>query len=301
MKGAIISGATGCIGIALIKELIKNNVKVMVLAHKGSVRNNFIPESPLVNVEFCDLKDIKNFTIDGLWDVFYDFAWEGGLKRDDVRLQYANIGYALDAVEFAARIGCKIFIGAGSQAEFGITAEKLTANTKTNPVSAFGIAKLCVGQLSRQYAHQLGLKHIWTRILSVYGPNDGAETMITTTINKLLKGERAPFTKGEQLWDYLYSGDAAEAFRLLGEKGVDGKTYILGSGKARPLADFIRIIARECGAEDKIDLGAIPYAQKQVMHLEADISELTKDVGWVPSTKFEEGIKIAVDKMRLAK
>ena len=74
---------------------------------------------------------------------------------------------------------------------------------------------------------------IWTRILSIYGPYDGENTMVMSTIYKLLNSEKPSCTKGEQMWDFLYSKDAALAMRLLGEKGTDGRTYCIGSGKSK--------------------------------------------------------------------
>lgn len=61
-------------------------------------------------------------------------------------------------------------------------------------------------------------------------------------------------TKGEQLWDYLYSRDAARALRLLGKNGRDGKVYVLGSGNARPLAEYIKIIRDIVAPEQDIAL-----------------------------------------------
>ena len=50
------------------------------------------------------------------------------------------------------------------------------------------------------------------------------------------------------MWDYLYSGDAARAFFLLGERGRDGKTYVLGSGKAEPVKNYVSMIFKVfCG------------------------------------------------------
>lgn len=111
-----------------------------------------------------------------------------------------------------------------------------------------------------------------------------------SALKKLRDGEIPEFTKGEQKWDYLYSGDAAEAFALLGEKGVDGKVYVLGSGNARPLAEYIEELRRTAAPNGKVNIGAVPYGDKQVMFLCADISELQKDTGWKPATDFSDGI-----------
>lgn len=294
MKRVIISGATGTIGTALIDNLINNGIEVLVLMREGSARKNSIKSHPLIKVKYCSLENFKSLKNDTgkEYDVFYHFAWGGtfGNARNDMYLQNKNVEYTLDAVSVAKEFGCKTFIGAGSQAEYGRVDGVLTSLTPVFPENGYGIAKLCAGQLSREYAHQLGLNHVWVRILSVYGPNDGAGTMVMSTINKIKNGETAQFTKGEQLWDYLYSADAAEAFRLLGEKGKDGKVYVLGSGQTKPLYEYINIIAEQLNGKDLIKIGVIPYAEKQVMHLCADISELKNDVGWEPKTEFKNGI-----------
>lgn len=295
MKRAILTGATGAVGSALIKELIKNNIEVLVLCRENSVRNCNIPIHPLVTKEYCDLSELNVVTnkTGKDWDVFFHFAWLGttGTARNDMYLQNQNVRYALDAVTAAKRFGCHAFIGAGSQAEYGRVEGLLTPETPAFPEMGYGIGKLCAGQMTREYAHQLGMRHIWARILSVYGPNDGAQSMVMSTINKLKKGEVPQFTKGEQMWDYLYSGDAAEAFRLLGERGIDGKIYVLGSGTARPLAEYIKDIRNIVKPNAEIDLGAIPYSERQVMHLQADVDELHNDTGWTAHTTFTEGIE----------
>lgn len=295
MKRAIITGATGAIGTALLKEFIACGTEVLVLTRKDSARNGVIPVHPLIQVAYCGLEELcslQNGT-GRQYDAFYHFAWAGtfGDSRNDMILQTQNIRYALDALNAAARFGCKVFVGAGSQAEYGRVEGVLKPLTPAFPENGYGMAKLCAGQMTREAARKLGVRHIWARVLSVYGPNDGANSMISSTIRKMKAGETAQFTKGEQLWDYLYSGDAAQAFRLLGEKGKDGKVYVLGSGNAIPLREYIMQIRNAIDPTLPIGLGMLPYAEKQVMHLCADIRELTEDTGWKPKVKFEDGIK----------
>ena len=213
-----------------------------------------------------------------------------GKSRNDMYLQNRNVRYALDAVEMAARLGCHTFIGAGSQAEYGHVQGKLTPATATNPVTGYGIAKLCAGQMTRERAHQLGMRHIWVRVLSIYGPYDGKQSMVMSGIYDLRAGKIPQYTKGEQQWDYLYSGDAARAFRMLGEKESEG-VYCLGSGQVRPLKEYIELIRKNVDPRAKVTLGAIPYQENQVMYLCADISRLTAETGFVPETSFEEGIR----------
>lgn len=300
MRRAILTGATGALGTALIKELVGNGIEVLVLCHRESRRNENIPPHPLVELKMCNLDELEALRNDTgkMYDVFYHLAWMGtsGVGRNDMYLQNKNIKYALDAVKIAHRFGCQTFIGAGSQAEYGRTTDKLSPDTATFPDMGYGYAKLCAGQMTRDYAHQLGMRHIWTRVLSVYGPNDGAQSMVMSTINKLRLNEIPQFTKAEQIWDYLYSGDAARAFYLLGEKGRDGMTYVLGSGKPRMLAEYIKDIRDMVNPSCALGIGAIPYGENPVMYLCADVSALEEDCGWSAEVDFRDGIKkIMVD------
>lgn len=303
-KRIIITGPTGAIGMALIKRCIEEKVYVVAVCHKGSVRIAQIPQNRYVHVVEADLADLGRLDKKELGfaktenaDIFYHFAWEGttGTSRNDMTLQIKNIQYTIEAVKLAVRLGCDTFIGAGSQAEYGRVEGVLTAETPTFPENGYGMAKLCAGQMSRQLCETLGMKHIWTRILSVYGPYDGQGSMVMSAIRKLMSGERAGFTRGEQMWDYLYSEDAATAMFLLGEKGVHGRIYVLGSGQVKPLKDYIlkirNAVEKQTGFAGELGFGDIPYGEKQVMYLGADITALTQDTGFEPTVSFEMGIE----------
>ena len=297
IKRAVVSGATGAIGIAMLHELVKNGVEVLVLCRAGG-RTSRIPEHPLISLKYCDLSELSDLENDGgkSFDVFYHLAWAGttGAARNDTLLQNDNVRYALHAVAAAKRLGCHTFVGIGSQAEYGRNEGLLNPDTPTFPENGYGVAKLAAGALTRIEAEKLGMRHIWVRVLSVYGPYDGENSLITSTIRKLLSGDRPQFTAGEQLWDYLYSKDAAKALYLLGERGQNGGTYVLGSGKACPLKDYVLTLCKTVAPATSITFGEIPYAPQQVMHLCADISAITADTGWLPTTDFAEGINETV-------
>ena len=299
MKNAVITGPTGAVGISLINELLDNGVKVTAVCREGSDRIKRLPvHENLVVIEcntnrYSELPDM----ITEPQDVFYHFAWgcTTGGGRNDIGAQEENIKFSIDAVEAAHKLGCKVFIGSGSQAEYGRVEGVLSASTPAFPENGYGIAKLSAGMLTRIRCEQLGLTHIWTRILSVYGPFDGEQTLVISMIRKLMSGISPETTKGEQIWDFIYAGDAARAFRLIADKGVHGKIYPIGSGVGKPLREYIEAIGRAANPEVEIGFGKIPYGDKQVMHLCADISELTKDTGFMPQYSFEEGIKNTVD------
>jgi len=296
MKKVLITGGTGMLGTALIRYLVSKEIRVTLISRPGSKRLDNVPKSPLVDIVECDLKNLLSLKekLNKDYDTFFHFAWDGtfGEQRNDMYMQNNNIKATLEAVELANHLGCKTFLGAGSQAEYGrVDGIKLSGLTPTNPETGYGIAKLCAGKMSKIVCEKYGIKHVWVRILSTYGPLDGAHTMVMSAITGMKDGGCISCTKGEQMWDYLYCEDAARALYLAAEKGKDGAVYPIGSGEARPLKEYISIIRDQIDTKRHIGFGEVPYYDKQVMYLCADIEELTNDTGFVPEISFEEGIK----------
>ena len=293
---AIVTGATGAVGMALLAELEKNGVQTLVLCRRGSGRNDRIVESACIKKAECSLSELESFEPDGRYDVFYHLAWGGttGAARNDMKLQNDNVRYALDALELAERAGCKTFVGVGSQAEYGRVEGKLSPDTPTFPENGYGIAKLCAGRMCAVSAKEKGVRFVWARILSVYGPFDTENSMVMSTVKKLVSGERPHFTAGEQIWDYLYSEDAARALYLLGVSPDAKGVYCLGGGEGRPLREYIEAIGRATDETAELGIGDIQYAEGQVMYLCADIEKLRRDTGFEPETTFEAGIEKTV-------
>ncbi len=298
MRRVAIAGATGLIGSALLERCVAADVGVLVLANPRSPRLDLLPDSPAVEVLPCALDEFAARADDPAiadmprCDVFYHFAWEGtfGAARDDEELQARNVEHACDAVRLAAALGCRRFVGAGSQAEYGPLTAAYTAETPCAPQTGYGRGKLEAGDRTRQTAHELGIEQVWTRIGSVYGPRDNPKTVLMQALQHAFDGEPFACTAGEQDWDYLYADDAAEAFFLLGEDGRDGAVYPVGSGKTAKLRDYILAAVRCVDADFEPEFGALPYPPGQQMYLCADITALHEDTGFTPQVTFDDGI-----------
>ena len=300
IKSAIITGATGAVGSALARVCAERGMQVTAIVRPDSARGVNLSGCG-AKIVHCDLASLSSLEGRLSADAFFHLGWDGtyGEARSDLERQSNNILYTLDAVSLAASSGCKVFVGAGSQAEYG-TGGVLRPDTPCFPKSGYGIAKFSAGAMSRAKCAQLGIKHVWCRILSVYGPCDGKYTLISSLISALSSGGTAKVTAGDQIWDYMYSDDAALALLSAAERGKDGAVYCLGSGKARALKEYMLDVKGAVGGGD-IAFGAIDYYPDQVMHLEADISTLTHDTGFVPQTDFADGIRRTVEYFRSAK
>ena len=308
MKRIVITGATGTIGMALINKCIEQGIEAVALVNPDSTRIDRIPNDPKVKLIRCGLTDydvsdgkslgLASDTEDGVYaDALIHLAWRGtfGDDRNDRNLQDDNERYACSAARLAGRLGCKAFVGAGSQAEYGRVEGVLKADTACEPENEYGRAKYRTSKSTKNMCDELGIRHVWTRILSIYGPYDGEKTMIMSLIRQLLSGRKPSLTKGEQIWDYLYAEDAAMAMLMLADKGKNGGIYPIGSGIGRPLREYIEIIRDQINPDLLLGFGEVPYSEKQVMHLCADITDLTRDTGFTPAIDFEEGARRTIE------
>lgn len=294
-----IDGATGGIGRALTEAILARGDRAVLIVNPGSRRAADLPRHERLSVLPCALEDYAAFTPDARADAFLHLAWAKTTVdgRDDTDTQLANIAHTQEAVRLAARMGCRTFVGAGSQAEYGRKDVPLRGDTPTDPESAYGIAKYAAGKLSRMLAAQLGLRHCWVRILSVYGEHDAPTTLIRYLIDTLQAGKTPVLTPCEQIWDYLYVGDAARALLAVADRGQDGKVYPLGSGQGRPLSDYVCELRDTAAPAASLSFGQKAYYPHQPMYLVADIAELTADTGFVPRVSFAEGVaRILADK-----
>lgn len=293
MKSIIVTGATGMIGIGLIEHCIENKVNVLAVVKEKSANISRIPKSEYVEIVECNLDNLSMLKkMSGSYDAFYHFGWDGtyGNARNDVQVQLKNVEYTLDAVKTAHYLGCKRFIGAGSQAEYGTVENILNEDTTINPQIPYGIAKYTSGKLSRILCEQLEMEHIWTRVFSVFGPYDHKNTMVRYEIETLQKGEVPVFTKAEQNWNYLYYKDAGKAFYLLGTQGRSKETYCVASQKTDTLKNYIEQI-RDCIDETlELGIGEKPYPPNVSMELSVDISKLMKETGFAEEYQFQQAV-----------
>lgn len=295
MQRILVIGASGPLGVVLVRECIKREMEVLAVVRPGSARRKDIPVHPLVKVIETDISRIDSLPekVQGQYDLCIHLAWthtgDGG--REDAILQAENIQNTLKAAKCAKQLGCSSFVGAGSQAEYGPVNRKVDETAEPHPATWYGRTKLAAGQLALAYCKQMDMRCNWVRIFGVYGPYENDYILTSYVIRTLLKGERPILTPCGQIWDYLYCEDAARALLRIGEAAPDSGIYCLGSGDARPLREYVTLIRDAIDPALPLGIGEKEYGANQIMHLEADISKLRRDIGLRPAVSFEEGIR----------
>ena len=123
MEKVVMTGPTGTIGVALARYLNQKGITVYAIARPGSARLDGIRNLENVHVVECALENLLDLSsvLPQHVDVFYHIGWDGTSRdaRNNIMLQAKNIAYTLDAVSLAEKLECKLFVGTGSQAEYG--------------------------------------------------------------------------------------------------------------------------------------------------------------------------------------
>ncbi|MCF0131269.1 MAG: NAD(P)-dependent oxidoreductase [Pseudobutyrivibrio sp.] len=293
MKKVIVTGASSMLGLATINACLKQDIQVIAIARKNSKRSYKIPQYDGVTFLEADLKDLASLSLGCTdCDAFFHFGWGHTDKegRMNVALQNENIQYCLDAVKLAHRSGCKVFLGAGSQAEYGIVADEIFPDTPANPVVAYGVAKYQAGVQSMSLCEELGMICIWTRIFSVYGVNDGEDTMVKSAVAYFLKKETMHFSSGMQMWNYLFEEDAAEIFIELCEKVKESGIYHIAGQESKPLREYIFEMAQALGDGFYYDLAPFDPTSR-VVSIRPNVDKTYNAIKYRPRVSFAEGVR----------
>lgn len=292
MKKAIVSGANGFVGSAVVRELINNDYNVMALVNNGNADR--LPIDERIKVVSFDIRNPLDYKreIEGFGaDTFYHFAWSGsaGQARADIRLQLNNALWTIECVKFAKEIGCKRFINAGSIMEIETYRAAFSSGNRPGLGYIYGSGKLVAHTMCKSVAANIGIELLWGMITNAYGPGEMSPRMVNTTIRKCINNEAPQFTAGTQNYDFVYIDDVARAFRLIGENGKSFCEYTIGSGNAKPLKEFLLEMKSAIAPDLEFIFGDIPFTGINLSLDEFSTETLFNDTGFCAEIPFREG------------
>lgn len=294
-----VTGGSGFLGSYLVHELIACGHTVSVLTRDRTAVWRL--EDATADIEWIvgDLGALENWRAEleaFRPEAIAHLGWDGvaNFDRDSIK-QLDNIPQSARLAAAGAQAGATVFLGLGSQAEYGPKNGAIGPGAKAAPTTLYGHSKLATCSLCRHLCERAGTRFAWMRVFSTYGPADHDYWLIPDLILQLLGGKRPALTAGEQRWDFLHARDCARALRLALENDRAQGIYNLGSGSARPLRETIAFIRDRIDPSLPLGFGEVPYRSDQVMHLEADIAPLTSDLGWSPQIGLEAGLSETVE------
>lgn len=293
---AVITGATGFIGKALVKELLSKEYEIIVIVREGANIPDIWKNNSRIKIIYNNLSNLDELYLEAYAgkkaDIFYHLGWFGtaGVERGNTEEQLRNVKNTCDAVQLAHYWGCTAFINAGSIMEYEISKIMATENYNVGLSSIYSIAKLSANYMGRAVANQLGIKYINVIISNIYGIGEKSGRFLNTTIRKMMNGERILLTHGNQLYDFIYITDAVKILRVVGENGSNNESYYLGHSKQKPLKRYIEEMKDILASDSELLFGAVALNTPSLTYKEFDTAKVEKEFGMQPEITFSEGI-----------
>lgn len=321
-KAILITGGAGFIGSHLVRLFVNKYPDYLIvnldkLTYAGNLENLAdVSDMPNYNFEKGDITDhdlIEKLFLKYNFDGIIHLAAESHVDRsisDPGAFIHTNILGTVNLLNASKNLWKDDYEGKrfyhistdevyGSLGETGL----FTEETAYDPRSPYSASKASSDHLVRAYMHTYKLPIVISNCSNNYGPNQFPEKLIPLAFNNIKNMKEIPiYGKGENVRDWLYVEDHAEAIDLIFHKGKQGETYNIGGNNEWQNIQLIHLLCeiadkklgREKGESGKL----ITFVKDRAGHdirYAIDSSKIQNELGWKPSLTFEEGLEKTVD------
>lgn len=300
----IVTGATSFIGSEFTKLILECGHEVYAVCLENSPSLGRLPKDPALKLVYSALADYKNLPSQiPSADIFVNFAWYGNsvASRSSADEQQKNVLYIIEAFKAAQKMGCKLFVEPGTQAEYGTVTDLITEETPCQPFSEYGKAKVAIKDACFNLCEETGMKYMHLRIFSVYGEYDHFHTLLLTSLKKMLDNRPLELSSCTQKWNFLYVRDVAKQMYYLCEKAYKDENFQheifnLASDDTRPLCDFVKRMKELLYSSSDLHFGT--FTPEYLVALNPDISKMKNYIGFVADYTFDEGVRLVADRIK---
>lgn len=170
-----------------------------------------------------------------------------------------------------------------------------TEKTPLHTSSPYSASKASADLLVQAYHKTYALPITISRCSNNYGPYHFPEKLIPLMIVNALNNKDLPvYGKGENIRDWLYVKDHCSAIDLIIHKGSIGEVYNIGGHNEKNNLEVVKIILKELNKDDSL----IKYVTDRAGHdlrYAIDPTKINNELGWLPETKFDDGIKLTIN------
>ena len=302
MENIVITGATGFLGSHLAQWFLEQGDRVYALVRPGSAKLQYLPEHRNLIPVYGTMEEAADCVEEiGHADAWFHFAW-GGVNREEIdssEVQAGNIRGSLACVEAAHRLGCRVFMDAGSRVEYGVIEDGrgvMTEEMECSPVNEYGKAKLEFFRQAVPVCERYGMNFCHLRFFSVYGYGDHPWSIISTLVRELPRGGRVSLSACRHEWNFMYIDDAVEAVGRLYEQMKDkpckkGAAVNIASRDTRVLKSFVEEVFELAGKRGTLEFGTFVQAKEGALSIRPDVSRMEAMTGgFRESYTFGRGI-----------
>lgn len=299
-SSVVVTGATGFVGSRLVRELLAAGAQVTALSRSPEPEPWRLAgvggDLSWARVDFAHPASLRSALEHAQPHYVFHLAAliDMGPEADVTLLDAANVTAAVDLVEACAELEeLRLFVQTGSCAEYGDVREPASEDTPLNPNTPYGTSKARATEATLATAEKFGLPLAVLRPYNLYGEFEARTRLTPHVALSLLAGRTVSLTAGEQVKDYHYVGDLAEAYlaAAANASAADGRIFNVGSGEGVTLRAFIETIADALGADrELLAFGAQPYRENEMWHQTARIDRARELLGWEPTHRLAEGV-----------
>lgn len=321
-KTVVITGGVGFIGSHVVRLFVKKYPEYRILnldalTYAGNLENlkdlENLPNYDFIRGDIVDAEFINGLFAEHRPDAVIHLAAESHVDRsilDPLAFINTNIIGTVNILNASRSIWKdgfegKLFYHISTDEVYGSLGSEgyFTETTAYDPRSPYSASKASSDHLVRAYHHTYNLPVVLSNCSNNYGPNQFPEKLIPLSINNIKNNRPVPiYGKGENVRDWLFVGDHAEAIDRVFHRGKNGETYNIGGNNEWKNLDLIRLLCeimddrleRKPGTSAKL----IEFVKDRAGHdlrYAIDAGKIKWELDWEPATGFREGLELTVD------
>lgn len=318
----LITGGAGFIGSHVVRRFVTRYpdyriVNFDLLTYAGNLANlsdvEQAPNYTFVRGDICDAEAVgevfRRHAIDGVIHLAAESHVDRSI-RDPFTFARTNVLGTLTLLHAAREAwqgawAGKRFYHISTDEVYGALGfgdKPFNEGTRYDPHSPYSASKASSDHFVRAFHDTYDLPTVVTNCSNNYGPYQFPEKLIPLLVNNIRLERPLPvYGRGENVRDWLHVEDHARAIDLIFHEGQSGETYNIGGGNEWRNIDLVRLIVRTTdrllgrpeGASERL----ITYVTDRAGHdlrYAIDSSKLSRELGWEPAFRFEEGVEQTV-------
>lgn len=321
MKTLLITGGAGFIGSHVVRLFVTKYpeyhiVNLDVLTYAGNLENlrdiENLPNYTFVKGDITDEVLVPELFAKYQFDGVIHLAAESHVDRSItdpfafVRTNVFGTTNLLNAAKNAWKENMKgkLFYHVSTDEVYGSLGDTgfFTEETAYDPRSPYSAAKASSDHFVRAYYHTYGLPIVISNCSNNYGSHQFPEKLIPLAIHNIKNNKPIPiYGKGENVRDWLWVNDHAQAIDVIYHNGKNGETYNIGGHNEWTNIDLIRMLCKimdkKLGRQPGESAKLITFVKDRAGHdlrYAIDPTKLSEELGWNPSLQFEEGLEKTV-------
>lgn len=328
MHTILVTGGCGFIGSNFVRLALQELsdcrvVNLDKLTYAGNPKNlEDIADNPryiFVKGDICDAALVAKVFAGERIDTVVHFAAESHVDRSisgPAEFIQTNVVGTFTLLEAArtswltaqhSALGTHRFLHVSTDEVYGSLGETgfFTETTPYDPRSPYSASKASSDHLVSAYHHTYGLPTLTTNCSNNYGPYHFPEKLIPLIINNALNGKELPvYGDGKNVRDWLYVVDHCRAILTVLQQGKVGETYNIGGNNEKQNLEVVQTVCDLL--DERVGLldgnrprrSLIRFVKDRPGHdrrYAIDAEKIRRELGWVPSVTFEEGIRRTID------